>query len=139
MSKYIIYTNCLLYLWVSIAFINGMFAVNESDVWNATQTKELFITILLFSVLYSLVLSVGSILRKAWAIKNIPPWNIAIGIIIGIVPSAVVLFTSGIEMMFAVSNLNTVLGVVVGMALFVLAYLFHVISKKSRGEVKNEI
>ncbi len=130
MPRYIIYSNSLIYLLVSLIFTKGAFAVYISDVWNTTNVQSFMISLLILSALYSATLSVGLLLRKAWAFDNVIYWNILMGVLFGIIPSVVVLYTLGIKMLFVATNSATLISLATGTAFFLLAYLVHVNSKK---------
>ncbi len=134
MPQYIIYSNSLMYLLVSLIFTKGAFAVYISDVWNTMNAQSFMISLLILSALYSATLSVGLLLRKVRTFDKIIYWNILMGVLFGIIPSVLVLYTLGIKMFLVATNSATLISLATGMTFFLLAYLVHVNSKK--GNVK---
>ena len=124
MGKVIVYGNCLVYLWVGYALTRGLFDVLGGEFWRSemSELRLPFIALLSGAILYTVICGIGLLLRREWGRKMSLPWNISLGILVGVVPMVSVVLVAGTETMGAIYNVNTLLGMLAGVILLLLAF-----------------
>jgi len=123
MNRLVIYANCLIYGWVAVGFSRGLASVITDpgwQQWHGASVRVGYAAIEIISIVITLPLLGGLLLKKEWSRQLAMSWNLFLAVIIGVVPSLAIALVLGTEWVRRLADRETLVRLLLALLLVFL-------------------